>query len=105
MCIGVDDDKFTYVAALEVADTDDVPEGMRGCEIAAQTYAIFTVPLTGKEPIGKEIGRANRFIWKTWLPESGYSFAKAPDFEYYDDRFAPKTLSGEIDLYIPICRT
>lgn len=102
MCIGVDDDRFTYLAAVEVTDLDDVPEGMCGCDIAAQTYAVFSVPLAGKDPIGKELGRANRFIWKTWLPESGYRFAKAPDFEYYDERFDPKTLRGEIDLYIPI---
>ena len=103
LCVNMEDDAFTYVAAVEVSDFDDVPDGLIGREIAAQTYAIFTVPLTGKEPIGKELGRANRFIWKTWLPDSGYHFAQAPDFEYYDDRFDPRTLTGEIDLYIPVC--
>lgn len=102
LCIGVEDDRFTYVAAVETRDLDKVPEGLCGLEIAEQTYAVFTVPLAGKEPIGREIGRANRFIWKTWLPQSGYDFARAPDFEYYDERFDPKTLSGEIDLYVPI---
>ncbi len=102
LCICVDEDNFTYVAAVEAADTDDVPEGMCEVQIAAQTYAVFTVPMTGQEPIGKELGRANRFIWKTWLPLSGHTFAKAPDFEYYDDRFDSRTLSGEIDIYIPI---
>ena len=104
MCIGMDDDRFTYLAALEVGVLNGVPESMCGYDIPARTYAVFTVPLAGKDPIGKEIGRANRFIWKTWLPESGYRFARAPDFEYYDQRFDPKTLSGEIDLYIPVVR-
>ena len=102
LCIGVEDDSFTYVAAVEARDLDKVPEGLCGLEVAEQTYAVFTVPLAGKEPIGREIGRANRFIWNTWLPQSGYVFARAPDFEYYDERFDPRTLSGEIDLYIPV---
>ena len=104
MCIGVEDDSFTYMAAVETQDLDKVPEGLCGLEVAAQTYAVFTVPLAGKEPIGREIGRANRFVWNTWLPQSGYVFARAPDFEYYDERFDPKTLCGEIDLYIPVRR-
>lgn len=105
LCVGVeDDDAFTYAAALEVTGLENVPKGMRGWTIAGQTYAVFTVPLSGKEPIGAELRRANRYIWNTWLPKSGYVFAKAADFEYYDDRFDPKTLSGEIDLYIPVHR-
>jgi len=94
--------RFTYAPAVETADLDNVPEGMRGYELAAQTYAVFTVALTGDEPIGSELGRANRFIWNTWLPGSEYSAAMAPDFEYYDERFDPDSLTGEIDLYLPI---
>ncbi len=105
LCVGVeDDDAFTYAAALEVSDIVDVPKDMCAWTIAGQTYAVFSVSLTGTEPIGVELRRANRYIWNTWLPKSGYVFAKAADFEYYDERFDPKTLSGEIDLYIPLRR-
>lgn len=106
LCIGVDngEDTFTYAAALEVENLDNVPDGMQAFDLPPQTYAIFTVPLAGKEPIGTEIGRAFRFIWNTWLPKSGYTFARAPEIEYYDRRFNADTLSGEIDLYIPVCR-
>lgn len=81
LCIGVDngEDTFTYAAAVEVENLDRVPDGMQAFELAARTYAIFTVPLAGKEPIGKEIGRAFRFVWNTWLPKSGYDFARAGD--------------------------
>ena len=102
LCISADEDNFTYAPALEVTKTGEVPEGMSAWDVAAQTYAVFTVPLPGKEPIGAEIGRAHRFIWKTWLPESKYRFVEAPDFEVYDQRFDSETLSGEIDIYIPI---
>ena len=102
LCIGADDDNFTYAPALEVTDIGQVPEGMSAWDVGAQTYAVFTVPLPGKEPIGTEIGRAHRFIWKTWLPDSTYRYVEAPDFELYDSRFDPETLKGEIDIYIPI---
>jgi len=95
-------DRFAYAAAVETADLDDLPEGMQGYELAAQNYAVFTVTLTGEEPIGLELGRANRHIRNAWLPSSGYVIAMAPDFEYYDERFDPGTLTGEIDLYVPI---
>lgn len=104
VCVGAGEDTFTYVAAVGVENLDDVPEGMFGKCIAAQNYAVFTVQLPGKEPIGEEFGRANRYIWTTWLPQSGYSFARAPDFEAYDDRFDPATLTGEVDVYIPVCK-
>ena len=102
LCIGADDDNFTYAPALEVTNVGKVPEGMSAWDVGAQTYAVFTVPLAGKEPISTEIGRAHSYIWKTWLPGSAYRSAEAPDFEYYDERFDPETLSGEIDIYIPI---
>ena len=103
MCLGADDDSFTYMAALEVSSLDDIPEGMTARDVAAQTYAVFTVKLEAKEPIHVEMGRPMRYIWSTWLPNSGYEFAKAPDFEYYDHRFDAKTLTGEVDICIPIC--
>lgn len=104
LCIGMEDDNFIYAAAVEVENLDAVPDGLSGYDIAPQTYAVFTVPITGKAPIGQELGRANRYIWQTWLPASGHSFARAPDFEYYDDRFSPDTMRGEIDIYVPICK-
>ncbi len=103
LCIGAGDDEFTYMAALEASSLDGIPAGMTGRDVAAQTYAVFTVKLAGEEPIHLEMGRAVRHIWNTWLPGSGYVFAKAPDFEYYDHRFDSKTLTGEVDVCIPIC--
>ncbi len=102
MCVGAARDSFTYMAALEVSSLDDIPEGMTGRKVAAQTYAVFTVKLAGEEPIHVEMGRPMRHIWSTWLPNSGYVFAKAPDFEYYDHRFESRTLTGEVDIYIPV---
>ena len=106
LCIDVDDDEnedaFVYAPAVEVTSLDKVPDGMQPFDLGPGTYAVFTVPLAGAEPIGKEIGRAFRFIWNTWLPKSGYTFAGGPEIEFYDDRFDPATMSGEIELWIPV---
>lgn len=102
LCLGGQDDDFTYVAAREVADLKSVPEGLTGYEVEGQTYAVFTVSLTKAEPIGKQMGRAYKYIWDSWLPASDYDFAEAPDFEYYDERFDPAAMTGEVDIYIPV---
>lgn len=105
LCFGCNGDRIIYAPAVEVRNVGQVPEGMTAWTIAEQTYAVFTVTLTGKEPIGQELVRANRYIWNVWLPQSGYAFAEAPDFEYYDRRFDPETLTGEVDIYVPVRRT
>ena len=45
LCIGAGDDEFTYMAALEASSLDGIPAGMTGRDVAAQTYAVFTVKL------------------------------------------------------------
>lgn len=97
---------FDYLCGLEV-DTADapVPDGMERITLAAQRYAVFTHVIQDPN-LGKDLPRSFDFIFGTWLPESGYTLADAPDFEYYErGRFDAKTLSGEIDLYIPITET
>ena len=94
---------FDYLADLEVeSPAAPVPDGMEMVTLKPQRYAVFTHVIEDKN-LGKDLTRSFEYIFGTWLPESGYQLAKAPDFEYYDqDRFDPKTLSGEIDLYIPV---
>lgn len=37
-----------------------------------------------------------------WLPASRYRHVRAPDFEWYDERWDPGTGEGGIDLYVPV---
>ena len=37
-----------------------------------------------------------------WLPASRYRHVRAPDFEWYDERWDPRTGEGEIDIYVPV---
>ncbi len=93
--------RFLYFAAVAVDSLAAVPEGMVGKTLPAQRYAVFTHKLQSSD-IAADIEPTLQYIWGTWLPQSGYDRTGAPDFELYDERFDPVTLSGEIDFFIPI---
>ena len=63
-----------------------------------QKYAVFT----HKGSVDK-ILETYQAIYAVWQPKSGYELIKAPDFEYYDERFDPDNPeASELDIYIPI---
>ena len=90
-----------YMAAIEVQNLSAVPNGMDGREIGGSQAAVFTLPLRGG-PIGAEIGAAYDAIWRHWMPTSDYVPTVEYDIERYDHRFDPATLSGELQLIVPI---
>ncbi|RED48144.1 AraC family transcriptional regulator [Aestuariispira insulae] len=95
------DETFTYTACLDVSEIGHVPDGMRSIELPARTYAVFTHKVTSPDvPAGMKV--TMQYIWGTWLPNSDYRYTGDPDFELTDDRFDPESLSGEIDIYIPV---
>jgi len=90
---------FTYVAGVEVSQIDAVPEGMIAVTVPTNTYAVFTHRghvSQIKDTFGRALGQ--------WLPAAHYRHVAAPSFEQYDERFNPRTSSGEIDLYLPVAR-
>ncbi|MFC1819755.1 GyrI-like domain-containing protein [Thermodesulfobacteriota bacterium] len=90
--------EFEYIAAVEVGDLDEIPDGMVMRTVPTQKYAVFV----HKGPADK-IKETYGVIYGTLLPKLGYDFAKAPDFEYYDDRFDEDNQeTSELDIYIPI---
>lgn len=94
-----DGDKFIYIAAYPVNSKKDspVPGGMKQVRIPKSRYAVFT----HRGPIDK-ITQTVNYIWGTWIPKNSASVKKGPDFEFYDERFNPETLEGEVDIYIPV---
>jgi AraC family transcriptional regulator len=89
---------FEYIAAVEVSNFDEIPEGMVSRTIPEQKYAVFT----HRGSVDK-ITEAYQAIYAVWQPKSGYELIKAPDFEYYDDRFDPDNPEkSELDINIPI---
>lgn len=94
-----DPEQFTYIAAVQTSNLDDIPDGMTGVSMPACEYAVFTHN-TG---IGPQLGVTMRYIFGEWLAKSGHQLC-GPDFEYYDHRFSPATGKGEFFVYVPIRR-
>lgn len=92
-------DSFHYTAALPVRDDAPIPDGMEKIAIERHEYAVFT----HRGPVS-DISKTNDYIWKTWLPQSGYEPANSPDFELYDERFKADDADSEFDIYVPIQR-
>jgi predicted transcriptional regulator YdeE len=83
-----------YMACLQVSELKDIPEGMVGKEIPAQTYVVF-------ESDGvKDIHATYDRILKQWLPSSGYDPGDGPDFEYYPPDF--RGSDSRLYIYFPI---
>jgi predicted transcriptional regulator YdeE len=83
-----------YVAALPVTKLEDIPTGMRGLEVPAQTYAVFAAH--GLKDIMVTYDR----ILKDWMPSSGYQPGDGPDFEYYlADWENPESI---VYIYFPV---
>ena len=90
--------EFEYIAAVEVNDFGEVPEGMIGKTVPARKYAVFT----HKGSVDR-ISETYKYIYGTWQPKSDCELVKSPDFEYYDARFDPDNQeASELDIYIPI---
>jgi AraC family transcriptional regulator len=88
---------FEYIAGVEISKLDDLPDKYRWVEVQPQRYAIFehkgaldTLPQTFQ------------YIWKTWLPQSGYQAADAPEFERYSEDFNPKLNTGVLEIWLPL---
>lgn len=90
-------DRFHYTAALQVPADTKIPEGMEKIELPAHKYAVFT----HKGPLHK-LQETNDYIWKTWLPKSGYELADAPDIEIYGEQWNAEQENGAISICLPI---
>ncbi len=102
ICFPVEGDNndaaFEYIAAVEVSDFQDIPEEMVGKTIPTRKYAVFI-----HKGSVNNIPETYQAIYAVWQPKSGYELIKAPDFEYYDERFNPNNPeTSELDIYIPV---
>jgi AraC family transcriptional regulator len=80
---------FEYLASVEVRSLENLPRGMVGWEIPAQTYAVLPahdVP---------DLGRAFDDLYVRWLPQSGYEATDGPMFELY-----PATYGQDLIIYV-----
>lgn len=95
---GAAEGEFEYVAAFEVPDDQQVPEGMVYREVPAYKYAVFTHH--GKLD---KLGETYEYIYNTWLPQSGVEVHPSKyDMEVYDGRFIPDSDDSAFDIYLAL---
>lgn len=86
---------FEYLAGVEPKGTP--PADMTLVRVPASRYAVFT-----HEGHVSDIRKTLAAIFDEWLPVSGETAAESPELERYDHRFDPATLSGVVELWIPL---
>lgn len=84
-----------YIAGLPVTELKDIPEGMVGKDVPAQTYVMFVANAIS------DIYATYDTITKEWLPNSGYQAGDGPDFELYPDTFDAEE-DPHLYIYFPI---
>ena len=84
-----------YLAAVEVDQVEDVPQGMAVWTVPEQMYALFTCTLP-------TLHEAYRHAFETWLPQSEYKRGDGPDFELYTEEFDPEVEDSKMYIYVPI---
>jgi AraC family transcriptional regulator len=89
--------ELQYIAAVAVSHVADIPDGMIAWTAPAGTYAVFT----HRGPI-QNIGATMQFIYRDWLPQSGFRRTGGADVEVYDARFHMNEEESETDIWIPL---
>ena len=84
---------FDYLAGNPVTQADQLPAGMSRWDLAANTYAVLETTLA-------RIGEAMDYVYRTWLPSSGYQAVDAPSFERYGETFSSE--NPVLDVYVPV---
>ena len=101
LCITPEDapveDGFEYVAGFPVSKVEDIPEGFVVRHVPEYTYAVFAHK--GDLP---SLSKTYKYIYETWLPQSGYKLAAKLDFEYYNEDFKDFAPDSIFYIHIPI---
>ena len=84
---------YSLIVGAEVADVDNVPEGMAGIVVLAQEYLIFTA--SGEMP--KAVVDGWGAVWKYFAADTTLKRAFTTDFERYDS-----SRPGVVEIHIAV---
>lgn len=90
---------FEKWAAVEVADFNHIPEGMKSHTLQGGLYAVFKYV-----GLPSEFAETFHHIFYTWLPNSAYVLDKREHFELLGDRYKNNDRNSEEEVWIPIKR-
>ncbi|MDQ7096560.1 GyrI-like domain-containing protein [Desulfosporosinus sp. PR] len=89
--------KFEKWAAVEVTDFDNVPDEMETITIISGLYAVFIHKGAASTGPG-----TYRYIFGTWLPNSGYDLDNRPHFDILGDKYKNDDPTSEEEIWVPI---
>lgn len=90
-------DELEYYCAIEVTNTDEIPQGMQAVTIEPATYAKFT----HRGSVSK-IDNTINYIYSTWLAQSSHQHTYQADLEFYGADYSPVSEQSVMHYAIPI---
>lgn len=91
-------ESFSYLAAVQVTSTSQLPTELASFSIPAQRYAVFR-----HDGHVSEVGATINAIFNSWAPASGHKFGDTPNcLERYGAEFDGLTGNGGFDILIPV---
>lgn len=88
---------FEKWAAVEVADFENVPDGLEVLTLPAGLYAVFYYQGSNTDY------RIYQYIYGEWLPSSKeYELDDRPHFDLLDEKYRNNDPSSEEEIWIPI---
>ncbi len=91
------ENEFEKWIAIEVTDFNLVPEGMSTLKFPAGICAVFL-----HQGAASEAKATYDYIFRTWLPQSGYQVDYRPHFAIMGDKYQPLSSANEEEIWIPI---
>ena len=89
--------EFEKWAVLAVTEFENVPDEMETIILPEGKYAVFL----HKGPASKG-HQTFKYIFGTWLPNSGYRLDNRPHFEILGEKYKNNELDSEEEVWIPI---
>jgi AraC family transcriptional regulator len=89
--------EFTKMAGLEVNSFENIPDKMEAFVLKTGKYAVF-----GYNGNQNDAGEAFQYIFKEWLPNSGFSLDNRPHFEILGEKYKNNNDESEEEIWIPI---
>ncbi|MCG6141011.1 AraC family transcriptional regulator [Leptospira mtsangambouensis] len=90
-------ENFDVMIGAQVTKETKIPSGFVAYTLKPAKYMVFTVP--GNQ--NQDILNGWKYIYGTWMPNTGYEREFSDDFDLFDDRFQSNT-NPESEIYIPI---
>lgn len=96
---GPENNVFEYIAAVEVSEFGDIPEGMIAFELPRRHYAVYTY----RGEVGPDtMTQIYANIYGQWVFNLEHDMYCDYDFEFYDEKFNPGQPDSYMSVYIPV---